>query len=142
MENKDVVLLMVDAIGGVVTPVQLQKSVFLVSTEGLDGIPASLYDFQPYHYGPFDRQVYTDADRLYQDALVLRTSSRDGAWTDTMIMRDGWESAQKLRKGLPPKTRERIDAIADLVRSKSFPELVKYVYEKFPKYRENSVFQT
>ena len=142
MENKDVVLLMVDAIGGVVTPVQLQKSVFLVSAEGLDGIPASLYDFKPYHYGPFDRQVYTDADRLYQDALVLRTSSRDGAWTDTMIVRGGWEAAQELRSRLPSQTLKRIDAIAGLVRSKSFPELVKHIYEKFPEYRENSVFQT
>ena len=142
MEGKDVVLLMVDAIGGVVTPVQLQKSVFLVSAEGLDGIPKPLYDFKPYHYGPFDRRVYNDAERLHQDGLVLRASSRGGTWTDTMIMRDGWESAQELRKGLPDKTIEGIDAIAGIVRSKSFPELVKHVYQKFPEYRENSVFQS
>ena len=50
--------------------------------------------------------------------------------------------SQELRSRLPPQTLERIDALADLVRSKSFPELVKYIYENFPAYRKNSVFQT
>ena len=141
MENKDVVLLLVDAIGEVVTPVQLQKSVFLVSSESLDGIPSPLYNFKPYHYGPFDSDVYRDAESLHRDGLVLRVSSREGAWTDTTIMRPGWELAKQLRTQLPAQSCERIDSIASLVREKSFPELVKYIYENFPDYQENSVFQ-
>ena len=54
------------------SPVQLQKAVFLVIKAGLAGLPAEAYDFQPYHYGPFDINIYHDAEALHEEGALLR----------------------------------------------------------------------
>ena len=53
MDRKDILLVVVASGNGTpLTPVQLQKSLFLIS-ENLKGeIPDPFYDFGPYHYGP------------------------------------------------------------------------------------------
>ena len=109
--------------------------------ENLPGLPDELYDFQPYHYGPFDSRVYDDAKKLYEEGLVLRTQSWQGRWVDTMITPAGSERADELRAALPKRTARQIDEIVQLVQSLSFRDLLGYIYKKYPKYRENSVFQ-
>src|SRR5580692_8884957 len=47
--------------GAPFTPVQIQKALFLASDKVPEAFElGSRYDFQPYDYGPFDRQVYSD----------------------------------------------------------------------------------
>ena len=47
------------------TPVQIQKALFLASDKAADAFKQqSRYDFQPYDYGPFDQQVYSDMEQL------------------------------------------------------------------------------
>ena len=46
------------------SPVQLQKTLFLLGKQLPEAVTADFYDFQAYHYGPFDRTVYVDAERL------------------------------------------------------------------------------
>ena len=74
--QKEDFLLMVVASGKdePLTPVQLQKSLFLIGEhkDGFSEVPQSFYDFRPYHYGPFDIRVYQDADVLAEQGLVLR----------------------------------------------------------------------
>lgn len=142
MERQELVVLAVSAGGSrVLTPVQLQKSIFLISEANLPGIPDSLYNFEPYHYGPFDATIYKDADHLHEKGLVLRAPSREGAWTDTMITPDGLQRAIKLQGELDSSTTEKIREIVAHVQSLSFNELLKDIYDKHPEYQVNSVFQ-
>ena len=142
MERQDLVILAVSAGGSrVLTPVELQKSVFLISKANLPDIPESMYNFVPYHYGPFDADIYKDADHLHEEGLVLRAPSREGAWTDTMITPDGLARAIQLQKELASSTTDQIRQIVARVQSLSFNELLKEVYDKYPEYQVNSVFQ-
>ena len=139
MDNKDVVLLVVDAAGEVMSPVQLQKAVFLVS-KAKSGLK-STYHFEPYHYGPFDIEVYNDADHLHREGLLLRIPSSRGSWTDTLITPMGAERARELRSTLPAKTIRKVDRLLKLIQGLSFEELVGAVYSAFPEYKENSLFR-
>ena len=49
---------------------QLQKSVFLVGEEFDGRLPANFYQFQPYMYGPFAQDVYSDIERLCDGPMI------------------------------------------------------------------------
>ena len=83
--DRDLVLVIAQEIGEVITPIQLQKAVFLVSREELEGLRKPRYRFRPYHYGPFSKEIYVDAEELHEQGLVLRAPSRNGPWIDTVV---------------------------------------------------------
>ncbi len=123
------------------SPVQLQKAVFLVDAAELEGLPRHLYDFEPDYYGPLDTRIYKDADELHEEGLLLRARSREGDWVETIITPLGWEKAEKLREELPTETRRRLDEIAQEVQSMTLQGLLRFIYEKYPKYRQDGIFQ-
>lgn len=45
------------------------KGMFLLSKEGPPEL-LNLYHFEPYHWGPFDKAVYSDLDELEADGLI------------------------------------------------------------------------
>src|SRR5947209_2707195 len=70
MNRKDWTLLAIcSANGNGLSPVQLQKALFLLSREMPNAV-GNFYHFTAYHYGPFDRAVYDDAERLAADGMV------------------------------------------------------------------------
>ena len=141
MERKDFLLLVVNAADGKpLSPVQLQKSLFLIYKAHLPELPETFYDFEPYHYGPFDIEVYHDADRLQQDDLVLRIPSERGDWVDTVITPEGRRVADELGRELSNESREFIHKIVHWVMTQSFSSLIRYIYEHYPEFREKSVF--
>ena len=81
MERKDFLLMMVAAGAMPVTPVQLQKCLFLLGENLQEEIPNPFYAFEPYHYGPFDAEVYSDADHLENQGLLVSVASK-GTWLD------------------------------------------------------------
>ena len=141
MDRKDILLAVVAAGEGVpLTPVQLQKSLFLIG-KNLKDIPESFYEFEPYHYGPFDIEVYTDAKALEAEGLLYSTRSSMGTWIDRGVTAEGMQRALKLRESLSPGSRTYLDAVVKWTQSMSFTSLVKAIYDHFPEYRANSVFQ-
>lgn len=142
MESKDFLLLVVaSAKDKPLTPVQLQKSLFLIQHAKLPESPDPLYTFEPYHYGPFDIDIYRDADLLQEQGLVARVPSDSGTWIDTAITPNGSEEASLLMQRLSEASVKYIEAIVGWVQSQSFGDLVRAIYKGFPEYRENSVFQ-
>ena len=142
MDRKDFLLLVLDAAEGKhLTPVQLQKSLFLIDNAHLRETPDSFYNFEPHHYGPFDVSIYHDADLLQQKNQVVRIPSPAGTWTDTSITSRGHGRAKELEEELSSGSKEFISEVVQWVQSQTFSQLVRGIYEKFPKFRENSVFQ-
>lgn len=80
MERKDFLLLAVAAGEEPLTPVQLQKSLFLISEANLAAVTTPLYEFEPYHYGPFCPSIYDDVISLKNEGLVIRVPARSGTW--------------------------------------------------------------
>jgi hypothetical protein len=53
------------------SPVQIQKALFLATDKAAAAFDRrSHYNFQPYDYGPFDWQVYSDVEKLERRGLA------------------------------------------------------------------------
>lgn len=122
------------------SPVQMQKLLFLIDRQIPERVGGPYFRFEPYHYGPFDRDVYNELDLLAERGLVAieynaspRTfalTAEGGAWGDAAL------------SGLPPNARDFIVRASNFVRAQSFSSLVSAIYKAFPDMRANSVFQS
>ena len=141
MLREDWLLLVVAAGDKTLTPVQLQKTLFLVGQEGLPDASNPYYKFTPYHFGPFDPAIYQDADKLHGEDLLVRHRSAEGTWVDTAITGSGRTKALTLEEELPDRVVAYIHKLVSWAQRLSFRELVSAVYSKYPDFRANSVFQ-
>ena len=79
MSRADWTLLAISfAKGRGLSPVQLQKALFLLGRELPGEVGPNFYNFIAYNYGPFDRAVYTDASHLCAQGKVAITPSGNG----------------------------------------------------------------
>ena len=114
----------------------VQKVVFLVSEEFSGKLPEDFYEFNKYHYGPFSRDVYLDAEMLNDLGCISIKSGADRRDDLYMIEEDcNLDDIQ-----LPADLMRYIDDTVDWVIDMSFAELVRAIYLLFPEYRENSRF--
>lgn len=142
MNRQDWLLLVLAATEKALTPVQLQKSLFLLEkTLPDDLIGQDYYDFVPYDYGPFDSSIYHDASVLEDQQHASVTPSMSGRWQEYSIKPDGLQRSDEIRRELPEDVQVYVRNLVEWVQSKSFSQLVRYIYEQYPEYKENSVFQ-
>jgi len=142
MSRKDWLLLVIGAARGeLLSPVQLQKSMFLLKEDQGDAVGQYFYEFVPYAYGPFCVDLYRDAEELEQEGLVSIHLNRSGRWREYRVTPEGRELAKNLRAQISDETASYIKKTVKMVRALSFHELVREIYERFPDYRKHSVFQ-
>jgi hypothetical protein len=128
--------------GGEFTPVQIQKSLSLADDKARTAFCAdSRYDFQPYDYGPFDWQVYSDMERLERCGLAEIRQEPGARWRTYAATNDGVREGQRLAGELVGNELATLDRIVSLVRSLSFNDLVSAIYRAYPRMRERSVFR-
>lgn len=142
MERKDFLLLVVAAgKSQPLTPVQLQKSLFLIERANLCEAPKLFYQFQPYHYGPYDASIYSDADILQSELLVVRVPSSKGSWMETVISEAGLSRSSIFEESMSDSSVQYLHSVVEWVQSQSFSGLLRAIYNMYPEFRENSVFQ-
>ena len=124
-----------------VSPVQLQKGLFLLGAECPEGVAPGFYDFQPYDYGPFDAEVYRDARELESEGLITIRPVPGQRWHDYRITSQGEQKRVELQDQVSPEVWSHLQAIMKSVRSQSFSALVRSIYQRFPAMKANSVFQ-
>ena len=143
LRNRDIMLLVIAAAGDTgLTPVQLMKSVFLIGQSGLSGLPSDFYSFIPYNYGPFNSDVYRDAEVMVNERLVLEIREAGRDWSKYAITPAGFRHAKNLKRRVAGEFSDYIDAIVNWVKSLTFSGLLRAIYAKYPEMRENSVFQS
>lgn len=144
MDRRDWALLTIAAAGGDrLQPVELQKSLFLLG-EGLpEQVGDNFYDFKPYNYGPFDHQVYADAESLAAEGYVRVLPAERGRWREFAASESGLTRAKELVDSgvVDSGAFDFLTRVVEWARGKSFNELVRSIYRQFPRFRENSVFQ-
>jgi len=124
------------------TPVQIQKALFLASDKVRDAFDRdSRYDFQPYDYGPFDSQVYSDVENLERQGLAQINQQPGTRWRTYAATQRGAAEGRRLLAQLNVEQRAVIEKISRLVRSLSFNDLVSAIYRAYPHMRERSVFR-
>lgn len=141
MDRTELVLAaMAPAEGARHTPVQIQKLLFLIDRNIPSDVRGPHFDFQPYHYGPFDREVYVELEKLAQegDAEICPVTR----WKTYRLTAQGQEKGDRLLSQLSPRAQEYIKKLSAVVRRMSFSELVSAIYRAYPDMCENSVFQS
>ena len=133
MTPKDWTLLVLASAGGPLSPVQLQKTLFLIDrnlSRAQRGV-TRFYNFRAYDYGPFDSAIYTDAVILQTEGRAMISDSA-GPHRQYAVTPAGMADAAQLRRALEPNVLEYVDRAARWVRSMPFRE---------PEMRANSVFR-
>jgi hypothetical protein len=133
----DYVLAVMAAAQAPLTPVQVQKTFFILDKKVGQQLGGPHFDFQPYNYGPFDPTVYHELENLAARGLAFvdgpGTSRRYG------VTPGGMQVGLNLLA--------RLDAadyflkITDFVRSMSFAQLVSAVYAEWPEMKAKSIFR-
>jgi uncharacterized protein len=138
MNRKDWLIVALGAAGSRgLTPVRLQKSLFLVS-EGV-GKGDTGYEFTPYNYGPFCLDIYKDAEALEREGIVeIRREGR--RWPEYFLTREGQVLQGRVQKKLGARA-AYVHKVVEWTLGLTFPQLVRAIYSRYPRFRENSVFQ-
>ena len=141
MQRLDWTLLAIaEARGEPLTPVQLQKSLFLLGRERKKSVGRGFYKFSAYNYGPFCKVVYEDAEALAEDGLVRIDLVGGHGWSEYSATTPGLARAKKLRKEAPNDAVLYLRRVVAWARNLTFDQLVKAIYDRYPEQQENSVF--
>jgi uncharacterized protein YwgA len=143
MERKDWTLLAICAANAKgLSPVQLQKTLFLLGEELPRFVGNDFYQFSPYHYGPFDRSVYDDAEKLADEGLVAITQRSGENWNRYLATAEGCARAEGTKESAPAAAVEYLNNVVAWALRQSFTSLVRAIYERYPRMKANSVFQS
>jgi len=119
------------------TPVQIQKSLFIFGREtGMESC-GNYYRFQPYDYGPFDAAIYSDADALCARGLV--EIDRSGSVRKYKLTDAGRRHAGAGL--LSSEGSVYMQSVVGWVKRHGFGGLLRAVYERYPDMVVNSVFR-
>ncbi|MBN1460257.1 MAG: restriction endonuclease subunit S [Armatimonadetes bacterium] len=111
----------------------MMKLLFLIQMKG--SAKRHLYQFVPYHYGPFAKELYADLEKLQQDGLIRIDN---GDEDKTRITLADPARAAELTAQLPEELREDVQAVLDEYGDLRHRELLNRVYEEFPAYAKKS----
>lgn len=141
MNKRDFILAAMSPAGfGQFTPVQVQKLFFLLDENIAKQTKGPHFNFEPYHYGPYDKDVYTQLNLLKKAGLVEIFQSNIYGLREYRLTNKGYEIGAKALKRLPESVQNYICELVNLIRSLSFIELVTFIYKNYPEMRKNSVF--
>jgi hypothetical protein len=139
VDRQDILLLIADGADGQfpLDPIRLMKGCFIVSEIG----PAAwkdLFEFRPFDYGPFDPSVYRARDALVGKDLMVATPA--GRYSQYSITPAGRARASEIAEGLEEShLAEWLRSIGHWVTSKSFTDLLREIYDRFPNYATRSI---
>lgn len=123
------------------SPVQLQKSVFIVQHGLPKGIPVETYEFVPWDYGPFCKDIYKDAELLADMDLVLITRSTPLDQREFKATSSGILHAEEVTEGILDDESSYAATVVRWVRRQTFRGLLLAIYDEFPKWSSRSVFE-
>ena len=121
-------------------PVQVQKLFFLLDENIPGEVDGPHFRFEPYDYGPFDKNVYSELEAMRQDDFVeIFPWGRYGGKIYKLTNK-GREEGKKVFESISELAQEKIQEAVEFVRTRSFSQLVSEIYKRYPAMRENSVF--
>ena len=100
--------------------------------------PIHTYDFEPYDYGPFSRELYRDLDSLDRDGFIRRNEIPGSNRQVFELTNKGSETVARLFETAPVSEREHLATIKTRVTSLNFTDLLTAVYGEYPEYAGRS----
>ena len=124
-------------------PVHLQKALFLLD-RNLSRAQLQVnafYEFEPYDYGPFCSDIYSDAEELCHEGLVHIDQPLWLSYRQYLATHPGQARAVELRETLTHDATAYLDTVVRWVTSLSFRYLIAAIYKAYPAMKVNSVFK-
>lgn len=141
MDTDDLILASLSPAGlDTFSPVHVQKLFFLLDQNIADYTGGPHFAFQPYDYGPFDKEVYLHLATLQTQGYVQITRPSPYSVRTYSLTSKGYIRGKRLLEGLPIQIQQYVSDLVGAVRSMSFAELVSTIYRLYPDMRVNSVF--
>ncbi|HUQ78582.1 MAG TPA: hypothetical protein VM427_06905 [Patescibacteria group bacterium] len=119
-------------------PLKVMKGMFLVTRRGGPSL-SDLYEFEPYDYGPFTRDIYRDLDSLRDDGLVAEAAVPGRSWRTYRPTEAGIERALALQKVADAAERTTLDDAHRFVATRTFLRLLRDIYAAYPDFAVNTV---
>lgn len=138
--NRNQIVLTAMAAGGhraSFDPVQMQKYLFLIDREIPDWVGGPHFRFQPYDYGPFDKDVYTVLDSLAQKNCI--TNDDTNRYHRYSLTDSGLDRGGARLDSLPEPVVRYLIRVARWVRCLTFRQLLTAIYQCYPDMAVNSV---
>ena len=117
--------------------IRMQKGVFILTHTGSDEW-SSLYEFEPYDWGPYSRDLAADLRSMVTDRKISDNGlppHRYGAYQTTKLGESLIEDIE-----LTDGQRDFIQDVRAFVTSMPFGKLLRSVYAAFPSYATESKF--
>jgi uncharacterized protein len=127
--------------GAPLSPVQVQKLAFLLDRKLSARTGGPHYNFEPYDYGPFDKDVYADLRTLAAAGDVEIDAAPTHVTRRYRPTPGGLERGRELLGRLDADAAEYVRDLSAWVRGQPFAALVTAVYNEYPEMRVNSVFR-
>jgi len=127
--------------GSALSPVQLQKALFLIGEDLPWATGNDFYKFVPYNYGPFDSSIYHDADELSSGGLAVVGYQAGRRYCEYAISPQGQKRAEQVMAKIKPEVAAHVKSVVKWVKNVSFEQLLRTIYDKYPQYAVNSVFR-
>lgn len=141
MDKKSLILATLASAGdSKYTPVQIQKIFFLIDRQLGKKIGGPFFNFKPYHYGPFDKDLYNQLQELTKEGLVQTNLNPLNSLTKFSLTETGRLKGQKELRRISSKERDFIVTLNAYVRSMTFSQLVASIYKAYPEMKKNSIF--
>jgi uncharacterized protein YwgA len=122
------------------TPLQLQKSLFLLGQNIPEAVKPDFYKFVPHNFGPFAKDVYADVEALKDQGLIDEIVKSGQNWPEYRISQTGVQKADEIRDLLSPNAKTYLDTLVKWVEQQSFQDLLHSVYKAYPEFATKSVF--
>ncbi|MCY3786760.1 MAG: hypothetical protein OXG47_08570 [bacterium] len=139
---------------------RLEKLLFLIDQEcEYDDAPSEPFNFIPYHYGPYSKEVYesvelleevgliaekrefTDSDLDYAEELLYSDTATEISYERQFLLTsDGTRVAEYLSRA-HPQLQQQIHRLKDKYAGLSLQDLIYNVYSRYPGYTGRSVIR-
>ena len=124
-----------------IDPIRVMKGMFLIAMETpVDWLPEEdRYEFQPYNWGPFSKDVYSDLEVLQGLGYVSILARPGRSWNSYSLTEGGRVEANEVSEGLDPRLGKYVDAVSQFVMRTGFSDLLNAVYKRYPDYATRSL---
>ena len=112
------------------SPIQFQKLLFLIDREIPDYIGGPHFNFQPYHYGPYDQSVFEVAELLAEDGKVIIDDK--GPYRHYFLSEAGLNDGLSVLERIPRTASRYMAEASKWVLRQSFRTLLSAIYRHYP----------
>lgn len=142
MNKREIILTVMASVkDAVYSPVQIQKLLFLVDKKIPGHVNGPHFNFSPYDYGPFDKEIYQIIDEYEKTGEINVLGCSTSSIRKFRLTSSGQQLGDQLLSTLDPNVQTYLSKLSEFVRSLSFAELVSSIYNEYPEMKRNSVFR-